>query len=532
MKFLKNNMLELKLSCSEYEVNSTMKILRFLRKGIAHTESGTECQDAAEYIQYAADLAVLAISDGASQARYARIGAECNVHAVLELFRQMSVEEFLAKTEAEQKQIILGQCLHEIKRKADNVQCYDLRQFSATLVFAVITKDLVFTGHLGDGAIYMTNAEHQSCFSSEPENIQVSYRTYFTVSKDAYEHLYLHTVKRDEFRPAMVVMMSDGPQLMFKDRGFGRPEETAEEMSPFLVTGQVTSDEDLGELLDAMTELESEKIDDWSVLAAVLEEQVCEQASTAPREEAVEEKGNVQEKTKEHEDLKEEQRETVQQKQGAEQDRQEKTPQQKVSQEKTSRENSVQGALPQKECREDSTEAAKQVIMVSETLHKHYRTKIEHLQVLEKFLKNNHRAYEIIKGIRKEKYAYEYIACNKTDYYDIELILIDRYLEEYPETDWKRRHDLITKRIRSNFAALKQDIQKQNKETALELLEVRIKNTDWVWMFLVIEKVAVVPESVQNSFSYRREPREVSFEESVYRKFAQMEKILKDLFSL
>ena len=145
-----------------------MKILRFLRKGIAHEESGTECQDAAAYMQYAEDLAVLVISDGASQAGYARIGAECNVHAVLELFRQMPVEEFLAKTEAEQKQMILEQCLREIARKADNVQCYDLRQFSATLIFTVITKDLVLTGHLGDGAIYMTNAEHQSCFSSKP----------------------------------------------------------------------------------------------------------------------------------------------------------------------------------------------------------------------------------------------------------------------------------------------------------------------------------------------------------------------------
>ena len=491
-----------------------MKILRFLRKGIAHEESGTECQDAAAYMQYEEDLAVLVISDGASQAGYARIGAECNVHAVLELFRQISVEEFLAKTEAEQKQMILGQCLREIAGKADNVQCYDLRQFSATLVFAVITKDLVLTGHLGDGAIYMTNAKHQSCFSSEPENIQVSYRTYFTVSKDAYEHLFLQTVKRDELHPAMVVMMSDGPQLMFKDRGFGRPEETEEEMSPFLVKGQVTSDEDLGELLDAMTELESEKMDDWSMLAAILEEQEPEPESVVPC---------AEEQMKEHEELKEGQREAVQ-----EQKEPEKETQEKLFREKASQEGSIQKETPKKERREDRTEAAKHVIAVSEALYKHYRTTIEDPQVLEKILKYNHKEYRILNRIYKRKDTYEYTARCGADRYYIVMILMDRYLQKYPKTDWKNRHELETQRIRETFAALKEENLRQNKETELDFLEVRIKNTDWVWMFLLIEKNTVVPKSMQNSFSIEREQRCMSIEEI----FVHMEKIFKNMLNL
>lgn len=486
-----------------------MKILRFLRKGIAHKESGTECQDAAAYMQYAEDLAVLVISDGASQAGYARIGAECNVHAVLELFRQMPVEEFLAKTEAEQKQMILEQCLREIARKADNVQCYDLRQFSATLIFTVITKDLVLTGHLGDGAIYMTNAEHQSCFSSKPENIQVSYRTYFTVSKDAYEHLFLQTVKRDELHPAMVVMMSDGPQLMFKDRGFGRAEETAEEMSPFLVTGQVTSDEDLRELLDAMTELESEKMDDWSMLAAILEEQEPEEESIVPCAE-------------EQEELKEEKREAVQEQQEPE----------KETKEKTFQESSVQEETPKKECREDRTDAEKHVIIVSETMYKHYRNVIENPQVLEKFLKYNHREYRILDRRCKRKEAYEYTAFHGTDCYYIGMILMDRYLQKYPKTDWKNRHELETQRLRETFAALKEEKLRQNKETELDFLEVRIKNTDRVWMFLFIEKDAAVSRSMQNSSSIEREQRSMSIEDIVYREIAHMEKIFKNLLNL
>lgn len=488
-----------------------MKILRFLRKGIAHEESGTECQDAAAYMQYAEDLAVLVISDGASQAGYARIGAECNVHAVLELFRQIPVEEFLAKTEAEQKQMILGQCLRELAGKANNVQCYDLRQFSATLVFAVITKDLVLTGHLGDGAIYMTNAEHQTCFSSEPENIQVSYRTYFTVSKDAYEHLFLQTVKRDELHPAMVVMMSDGPQLMFKDRGFGRPEETAEEMSPFLVRGQVTSDEELGELLDAMTELESEKMDDWSVLAAILEKQEAEQESTVPCAE------------EEQEELTEEKREAA-----GEQQEPEKATQKKQIQKKKCQERFIQREIPQKEPREERTEAEKHVIMVSEKLYKRYRTVIEYPQVLETVLKFNYKEYKIIDGVCKRENAYEYTARCGTDRYYIVMLLMDRYLQKYPKTDWKNRHELETQRIRETFAALKEENLRQNKKTELELLEVRIKNTDWVWMFWLIEKDTTVSKSMQNSFSIEGEQRGMLLEDI----FAHMEKLLKDMFNL
>ena len=102
----------------------------------------------------------------------------------------------------------------------------------------------------------------------------MAHRTYFTVNEDAFEHLHLSVVKRIEIEPAiaMIVIMSDGPHLMFKDRGYGQPEETVEEMSPFLLNGQVRTEEMLEILLDEMTELDSEKTDDWSLLVAVIQE--------------------------------------------------------------------------------------------------------------------------------------------------------------------------------------------------------------------------------------------------------------------
>ncbi len=277
-----------------------MKILRFIRTGIAHEEKGIECQDTAEYLQYSADIAVMAISDGAGQAQYAKKASECNVRAILELFNQIPVENFIEKTEEEQKNLILSQCMRLITQEATKVSCNNLNHFSATLVFAVIAQEFILTGHLGDGAIYMTDSDNRRCFSSGPENIQVAHRTYFTISREAYEHLYLQIIKRDEIKPVTLLMMSDGPQLMFKDRGFGIPEETAEEMASFISSGQVRSDEDLGSLLDAMTELEAEKMDDWSLLAVALEmeekEEELEKDSEQKEEEPEEEKTDLNEK--------------------------------------------------------------------------------------------------------------------------------------------------------------------------------------------------------------------------------------------
>jgi hypothetical protein len=68
----------------------------------------------------------------------------------------------------------------------------------------------------------------------------------------------------------MIVMMSDGPQMMFKDRGFGNPAETAMEMAPFIIEHQIRNDEELESLLNQMTELEIEKMDDWSFFAVDL----------------------------------------------------------------------------------------------------------------------------------------------------------------------------------------------------------------------------------------------------------------------
>lgn len=270
-----------------------MKIFRFIRRGTAHREQGTECQDTAEYFERPDGAVILALSDGAGQAQYAKKASECNVHAVIELFQQISPDEFLQFTREEQKQKILGQCIRRIAEQAQKAGCEDLRQFSATLVFAVINSDFILTGHIGDGAIYIADTDGRICFSSGPENKESSRQTFFTVSNDAYEHLYIEAVERKVQNPAMAVLMSDGPQLMFKDRGFGDPKETVKELAPFVADGLIEDDADFGRLLDQMTELEVEKMDDWSILAVRLGPK--QQAEVCAQEE--EERPSGEEKT-------------------------------------------------------------------------------------------------------------------------------------------------------------------------------------------------------------------------------------------
>lgn len=247
-----------------------MRIYRLVRRGRGHKKRGIECQDFAECRWVSAETLVLALSDGAGSAKFAREASRSNVEAVLELFSKISLEAFLRLPEVKQKEAILEACLEKLKKCAEDNQDLDKRQYSATLLFAVINEAYIYYGHLGDGAVHLTDQEGKSCFYSPPDNGETNRSTFFTVSTDALEHLRVTVVDRKTHDISMVLMMSDGPELMFGDRGFGNPIETAEEIAPFLVNGEVENDGEFEELLDEMTELESEKSDDWSLLAAVL----------------------------------------------------------------------------------------------------------------------------------------------------------------------------------------------------------------------------------------------------------------------
>lgn len=243
-----------------------MKIYRFVRKGIIHCKRDMECQDVARYYCDGKGFMVAALSDGAGSAVYARQAAEINVRTVIQLFRRKSFDNFFDMGPRKCKRLIVNNCVRNILVDSSRNKCDDLRQYSATLLFvAADRKKHMLWGHLGDGALYLVNKNGEVCFESKPDNIGASNRTYFSVSNNAREKLRLYTTKRSGEFPSLAIMMSDGPYTMFKNRGFGDPKVTIKEFSKYILGGEVNSNERLKILLDAMTEIESDKGDDWSI---------------------------------------------------------------------------------------------------------------------------------------------------------------------------------------------------------------------------------------------------------------------------
>lgn len=209
----------------------------------------------------------MALSDGATSARYAGEAAKVTVESVINYFSGHTLNEFLMCDRAEQKETILNYILNGLRTYAKQVGCPDLREFSATLLFLVYDKTNMLTCHLGDGAIFLANSDNDIVFVSKPDNENVlSNQTFFIVSGDSAEHIRMNQFKISETGIIRALMTSDGAYLMFYNRGNLDASSTAKELLSYAKDKLISNDADLCNALNQMAEVPSERLDDWSVL--------------------------------------------------------------------------------------------------------------------------------------------------------------------------------------------------------------------------------------------------------------------------
>lgn len=207
----------------------------------------------------------MALSDGASSAKHAETAAHANVEAILRLFDNISLDDFIRKDADTQSAAILTACREMIRERAKAIRSSSARDYAATLLFAVFDGKNMLTGHLGDGAIFAMDANGRLAFSSDPDNYEEqSNRTYFTVSSDAEEHLRLNLHEASDL--VGLVMTSDGAYTMFRNRGGGDAANTALELMRYAAEGEMRCHADLADILNQMAEVPMERLDDWSVL--------------------------------------------------------------------------------------------------------------------------------------------------------------------------------------------------------------------------------------------------------------------------
>lgn len=209
----------------------------------------------------------MALSDGATSAKYAQEAARITVNSIIQYFEEHTLRDFLCNNIEDQKKLILECILKNLLSLAKEVDCLDSREFSATLLFFVSDGNDYIICHLGDGAIFLANESNDIIFYSEPENANnVSNRTFFCVSLDAIDHLRITHFNYTEVPMTQVLMTSDGVYLMFYNRGNLNPSATAKELLSYVDSDTISTDRDLQIVLSQMAEVASERLDDWSMI--------------------------------------------------------------------------------------------------------------------------------------------------------------------------------------------------------------------------------------------------------------------------
>ena len=238
-----------------------MNIISYRGLGISHERRGMPCQDAVEGRAAKNGNWILALSDGAGQARFAEEAARATVESVTEFFENRELSAFLKMEDVAGKREIL-RAVREALENLSGFRSEMVEQFAATVLFAVTdTKNALF-GHLGDGAIFAMDDSGALVFESKPEN-QKKNATYFAVSQRAEKHFRLTRIPAENI--SSMLLISDGPYRMFRDRGEGEASATALELMGYAHDKRITDESRLSDALNQMAEVPAER--PWSTMS-------------------------------------------------------------------------------------------------------------------------------------------------------------------------------------------------------------------------------------------------------------------------
>lgn len=260
-----------------------MNIIQYLGRGRLHEMKNMPCQDYADYYypenSDTSENIVMALSDGCSASKYAEVASQTNVDAIIKLFKAVNLEEFLEQPYKHQKKIILKACFDELGNAAKKLKSKSTRDFCATLVFVVMDRERVLVGHIGDGAAYCFDSNHNLIYTSTPQNGEASNITYFTVNNNTD---YLHLAVIPRYQVNNVFICSDGPYEMLKTYGENQPYDALSEIIKCLAENSITCCQDLASKVIQMSSTKYEHNDDWSILLFDAVQVQCDDKITQP----------------------------------------------------------------------------------------------------------------------------------------------------------------------------------------------------------------------------------------------------------
>ena len=162
------------------------KYITYIKKGLSHEQSGTECQDSVQ-IQENANWLVAALADGLGSLKYSDVAANAATEAICQQLLEEKATIFDNGSNAQLHQKIM-KCVVSAVEKKTNLLGISKSQVDCTLVFVGIHKssNRAIVGRLGDSAV---------CIIKEKDSIAINDSnksangTNAVLDQDASEHL-------------------------------------------------------------------------------------------------------------------------------------------------------------------------------------------------------------------------------------------------------------------------------------------------------------------------------------------------------
>jgi serine/threonine protein phosphatase PrpC len=190
--------------------------------GTSHIRNGTECQDAhlCNVLAYSdgRPVMLLVAADGAGSARLGGTGARLACESVRDQFAEFfrGGERVSNLTDRHARAILAGvrECIADV---AGQDRSAKMRDYAATLLFAVVSPEVTAFGQIGDGAIVTCDgSQWRSVF--KPERGMYANETYFVTQEGAEQHLQF-AMRNDPVTELAV--FTDGLERLLLDNALG-----------------------------------------------------------------------------------------------------------------------------------------------------------------------------------------------------------------------------------------------------------------------------------------------------------------------
>lgn len=196
------------------------------KRGRGHIETGTVCQDYCLVENISDDILVIAVADGHGGEAYvksdigARLACKTLIDSIKSMFNSKSpslsedvwieaikTKEFKVKYINYWKEAVLKDYAKCSENEPESTLGNIIKQYGTTILFAIVTREYLALGQLGDGAILMFNNDNQ-CQLFKRHAIKTNSQTSSLASARAEYAFVINVFRREMF--GNILISTDG----------------------------------------------------------------------------------------------------------------------------------------------------------------------------------------------------------------------------------------------------------------------------------------------------------------------------------